>query len=187
MINQELEETSSRVRRWDAGEELSSAWFICASREAKRNYKKCDSNSRRMSLRLDMRLQVRDDLISGKLDALGIREGAPLEEGPIPIPAHLFPRGGDDTAEIDWDMSVLRSSGYSFSRIRVAKPPRSMPPRETEAGPPKQVTGGEPEKTFVAAAPPADVSNGEGRRENKPSVSRMGRPSKDAQIREIFN
>jgi hypothetical protein len=78
-----------------------------------------------MSHRLDMNIQVLEDLMSGKLVAWGFREGAPLEEGPAQIPAHLFPRDGDDTAAVDWDVSTLTSSGFTFVRIRVARAPRT--------------------------------------------------------------
>jgi hypothetical protein len=75
-----------------------------------------------MSYRLDMKFDVLDDLVAGKLIALGFRDGASLEEGPVLIPAHLFPRGGEDTAVVDWDLSTLKSSGFSFTRIHVTKP-----------------------------------------------------------------
>jgi len=75
-----------------------------------------------------MKFDVQDHLVAGKLIAFGYREGAPLDEGPVQIPAHLFPRGGEDTAAIDWDLSVLRSSGFTFARIRVTKPQRPRKP-----------------------------------------------------------
>jgi hypothetical protein len=87
VINRKPKATLSRVRQWDEGEPLSFAWFGCASPEAKREYRACDIDSRRMSYRLEMQSQVLDDLISGKLVAWGFREGAPTEEGPMLIPA----------------------------------------------------------------------------------------------------
>jgi hypothetical protein len=118
VTNRKPKPAQSRVRQWENGEPLAAAWFVCASWEAKRKYQTCDSDSRRASLRLDMQFQVLDDVISGKLVALGLRERAPLKEGPVTIPAHLFPRGGDETAVINWDMSALRSSGFVFVRSR---------------------------------------------------------------------
>jgi hypothetical protein len=114
-----------------------------------------------------MQFQVLDDLISGKLVAWGMRDGAPIEEGPIPIPAHLFPRGGEDTAEIDWDSSALSSSGYSFNRIRVAKPVRNNP-RRTKAEPPT---------ASREATPPAPLE--------PRSIKKKGRPSVDEPLRAI--
>jgi hypothetical protein len=128
VINRKPKATLSRVRQWDEGEPLSFAWFGCASPEAKREYRACDIDSRRMSYRLEMQSQVLDELISGKLVAWGFREGAPPEEGPMLIPAHLFPRDREDTADIDWQALSLRSSGHSFDRIRVTKP-QAGPPR----------------------------------------------------------
>jgi hypothetical protein len=139
-----------------------------------------------MSYRLDMKFEVQDDLVAGKLIALGFRDGAPLEEGPVLIPAHLFPRGGEDTATIDWDLSALRSSGFSFVRIRVTKPPRRDPRRKKVAEPSNEVAGGEPKQYIPTAASRPDESTNRGRRESKPSSSRMGRPSKDAEIWEIL-
>jgi hypothetical protein len=185
VTNRKPKATSSRVRQWDEGEPLSFVWFACASREAKREYQTCKIDSRRMSHRLDMEIQVLDDLISGKLVAWGVREGAPLDEGPTLIPPHLFPRDGDDTAAVDWSTSALRSSGFSFLRIRVMKPPRKRPERKKVARPSRQVTGGEPEQT-IPTAPSAGMSNSGDGRQNKPSNARMGRPSKDTQIREIL-
>lgn len=135
MTNRKPKATSSRVRQWDEGKPLSFAWFECASPEARRKYEECDSDSRRMSLRLDMQFRVHDDLISGKLVAWGFREGASPEEGPTSIPAHLFPRDKEDTAAIDWKASALRSSEHFFSRIRVTKPQRRTRRKKQAPGP----------------------------------------------------
>jgi hypothetical protein len=88
-----------------------------------------------MSLRLDMQFRVHDDLISGKLVAWGFRQGAPPEEGPALIPAHLFPRDREDTAAVDWKASALRSSGHFFDRIRVTKPKWRTPRKKQTSGP----------------------------------------------------
>jgi hypothetical protein len=136
VTNRKPKAASSRVRHWEEGEPLSFAWFGCASPEAKREYRACEIDSRRMSYRLQMQSQALDDIISGKLVAWGFRDGAPPEEGPMPIPAHLFPRDREDTADIDWSASSLRSSGHSFVRIRVAKPEIAAP-RKKRATVPK--------------------------------------------------
>jgi hypothetical protein len=135
-----------------------------------------------MSLRLDMQFRVHDDLISGKLVAWGFREGAHPEEGPTLIPAHLFPRDREDTAAVDWKASTLRSSGHFFDRIRVTKP-RS---RKRSTKPTKKATqDGQTETT-------ASQTDSDGGKKTKPAhpseppKPRMGRPSKDAQIREIL-
>ena len=114
--------TSSGAPRWEAGEPLSFAWWDFATEEAKREYRSCQIDSRRMSYRLDMKFDLLEDLVAGKLIAFGFRDGAAVDEGPVLIPAHLFPHDGEDTAAVDWENSALRSSGFSFLRIRVAKP-----------------------------------------------------------------
>jgi hypothetical protein len=81
---------------------LSFAWFAFATPATKLQYQDCEIDSRRMSHRLDMEIQVLDNLKSGKLLAWGVREGASLDEGPTLIPSHLSPRDGDDTAAVDW-------------------------------------------------------------------------------------
>ena len=73
MANRKPKATSTRVRLWDHGKSLSAAWFVCAARDAKRKYQKCDSDSMRYSLRVDMQFQILDDLISllsNRLDVL---------------------------------------------------------------------------------------------------------------------
>jgi hypothetical protein len=122
VVDRKPKVASPRVRQWEEGEPLSFAWFGCASSDAKREYRACDIDSRRMSYRLQMQSQALDEIISGKLVALGFRAGGSPDEGPMLIPAHLFPRDREDTADIDWQASSLRSSGHSFVRIRVAKP-----------------------------------------------------------------
>ena len=110
----------AQVLQWEHGTSLSAAWFLCAS-EAKFEYRTCEIDSRRMSHRLDMKYEVLEDLMDGKLVAWGYREGAAHNEGPVEIPGHLFPRDGDDTAAVDWDLSTLTSAGYLFARIRITK------------------------------------------------------------------
>jgi hypothetical protein len=126
---------SHRVRQWDEGKPLSFAWFDCASPDARRIYQKCNDDSRRESLRLEMQFQVLDDLFSGKLVAWGFQEGASLEQGPTPIPAHLFPRDAEDTAVLDWRNSTLKASSFFFDRIRVTEPRARTPRNKRVSGP----------------------------------------------------
>jgi hypothetical protein len=126
---------SHRVRQWDEGKPLSFAWFDCASADARRIYQKCNDDSRRESLRLEMQFQVLDDLFSGKLVAWGFQGGASLEQGPTPIPTHLFPRDAEDTAVIDWRNSTLKASSFFFDRIRVTEPRAGTPRKKRVSGP----------------------------------------------------
>jgi hypothetical protein len=129
-----------------------------------------------MSLRLERQFEVLDDLISGKLVAWGVREGAPPEEGPMLIPAHLFPRDREDTADIDWSASSLRSSGHSFVRIRVAKP-QIAALRKKRATVPKikqiELPLTPPATPMPASVPPA-------------TRKQMGRPSVEKPLREVI-
>jgi hypothetical protein len=176
VVNRKPKATSSRVRQWDEGEPLSFAWFGCASPEAEREYRACDLDSRRMSYRLEMQSQVLDDLISGKLVAWGFREGAPPEEGPMLIPAHLFPRDREDTSDIDWSESLLRSSGHSFVRIRVAKP-QIVALRKRRATVPKIK---QTESPLALPVPPMPASA-------LPTTrKKMGRPSVEKPLREVI-
>jgi hypothetical protein len=174
--NKKLTAASSRARHWDEAEPLSFAWFGCASPEEKREYQSCEIDSRRMSYRLDMQSRALDDIISGKLVAWGFRDGAPPEDGPVMIPAHLFPRDREDTADIDWSASALRSSGHSFVRIRVAKP-RIPAPRKKRAVIPKikqtELPPALPVLPTVASVSPA-------------TRKKMGRPSVEKPLREII-
>ena len=88
-----------------------------------------------MSLRLQMQSDVLEGLIKGKFVALGFRGGASPEEGPVLIPGHLFPRDREDTADIDWEASSLRSAGHFFERIRVTKPQAPARPRKPRSQP----------------------------------------------------
>ena len=124
-----------------------------------------------MSVRLDMQFQVQDDLISGKLVAWGFREGAPPENGPTLIPAHLFPRDREDTAAVDWEASALRSSGHFFSRIRVTKPQRRTP-RKKQSGP-----ASEPAPPSATSGPAPIVSE---------TPKKMGRPRVDEPLRAVI-
>ena len=129
-----------------------------------------------MSYRLDMKFDVLDDLVAGKLVALGFREGAPLEEGPVLVPAHLFPRGGEDTAVVDWDNSVLRSSGFSFVRIRVAKPQIAALRKKRAAVPKIKQT----ELPLMLPVPPMPTFVPPAMRK------KMGRPSVVKPLREVI-
>jgi hypothetical protein len=155
---------------------LSFAWWGCAPWEDRHKYQACDSDSRRMSLRLEGQFQVVDDLISGKLVAWGFRGGAPPEEGPMLIPAHLFPRDREDTADIDWSASSLRSSGHSFVRIRVAKP-QIAAPRKTRATIPK-IKQTESPLTLPVPPMPASVP--------PTTKKKMGRPPVEKPLREVI-
>jgi hypothetical protein len=144
--------------------------------EERRKYRACDSDSRRMSIRLEMQSQALDDLISGKLMGWGFREGAPPEDGPSLIPAHLFPRDADDTAAIDWQSSALKSSSHAFVRIRVAKPARTTRPRKQTKG---STTGKpQPPTSAAAVAPPSLV-------EPKLMKKKSGRPRVDEPLRAV--
>lgn len=93
MANRKSKPTSSRARQWEGGKPLSFAWWDFATDEARREYQTCQIDSRRMSYRLDMKFDVLDDLVAGKLIAFGFRDGASLEEGPVLIPAHFQEAG----------------------------------------------------------------------------------------------
>jgi hypothetical protein len=129
-----------------------------------------------MSYRLDMQFNLLNDLVGGKLIALGFREGAPLEEGPVLIPAHLFPRGGEDTAVVDWDLSTLRSAGFSFTRIHVTKPPVGM--RRSQRA--LSSSSKQSETPLALAVPPMPPT--------VPPAARkqMGRPSVEKPLREVI-
>jgi hypothetical protein len=175
VTNRKPKAASSLIRHWEEGEPLSFAWWGCASWEDRRKYQACDSDSRRISLRLERQFQVLDDLISGKLVAWGFRDGASPEEGPMPIPAHLFPRDREDTADIDWSASSLRSSGHSFVRIRVAKSQIATLKKKRATVPKiKQTESPTPPVTPV----PTTVSPA--------TRKKMGRPSVEKPLREVI-
>jgi hypothetical protein len=123
-----------------------------------------------------MQFQALEDIINGKLVAWGFRAGAPPEEGPVPIPAHLFPRDREDTADIDWSASSLRSSGHSFVRIRVAKP-QIAALRKKRATVPKIKQTESPLAPPVTPTPPT-----------VPPATRkkMGRPPVEKPLREVI-
>jgi hypothetical protein len=145
---------SRRIRQWDEGKPLSFAWFDCASPDARRIYQKCNDDSRRASLRLEMQFQVLDDLSSGKLVAWGFQEGASLEQGPTPIPAHLFPRDAEDTAVIDWRSSTLKASSFFFDRIRVTEPRAGTPRKKRVSGPTSKQAKPSPAPSAIPAPTP---------------------------------
>jgi hypothetical protein len=126
-----------------------------------------------MSYRLDMQFDLLDNLVAGKLIALGFREGASLEEGPVVIPAQLFPRGGN-TADLDWRMSTLRSAGFSFTRIRVTKP-RAGARKRTSAAEAEQI--GLPLASSITPSPRPAVS---------PRPKKKGRPPVGEQLRVVI-
>jgi hypothetical protein len=167
--------TSSRARQWEGGEPLSVACWDFATEEIRHEYQTCQIDSRRMSYRLDMQFDLLDNLVAGKLIALGFREGASLEEGPVVIPAHLFPRGGNDTADLDWRMSTLRSAGFSFTRIRVTK-------RQAGARRRKRTSASNSEQTSLPLASSIASSP-------RPAVleqpKKMGRPPVGEQLRAV--
>jgi hypothetical protein len=167
---------SSRARRWEAGKPLSFAWWDFASEEIRRVYQTCDIDSRRMSHRLDMKFDLLDDLVAGKLTAFGFRDGASLEEGPVLIPAHLFPRGGEDTAVVDWDLSTLKSSNFSFTRIHVTKP---------QAGP-RRVKRTSAAKSEEARPPSAASITPSSRPLVSQQSKKMGRPPVGEQLRAVI-
>jgi hypothetical protein len=173
VTDRKLKAAQSRVRQWDEGEPLSFAWWGCATPEAKREYRACDIDSRRMSYRLEMQSQALGDIISSKLVAWGFRDGAPPDQGPVLIPGHLFPRDREDTADIDWSASSLRSAGHFFVRIRVAKPQianlRKKPPAVRNAK--SQATP--PVPTMPSINPPT-------------TRKKMGRPSVEKPLREVI-
>lgn len=167
--------TSSLARQWERGEPLSVACWDFATEEFRREYKTCQSDSRRLSYRLDMQFDLKDNLVAGKLIALGFREGAPLEEGPVLIPPHLFPRGGNDTADLDWHMSTLRSAGFSFTRIRVTKPQAGARRKKRTSAAQAEQTG-LPLASFVTPVLRPVVSE---------QPKKMGRPPVGEQLRAV--
>ena len=129
-----------------------------------------------MSYRLDMKFDVLDDLVAGKLIAFGFRDGASLEEGPVLIPAHLFPRGGEDTAVVDWDLSTLRSSSFSFARIHVTKP-QAGPRRGKRTSAVKSEQARLPLAASITPSPRPLVSK---------QSKKMGRPPVGEQLRAVI-
>jgi hypothetical protein len=166
---------SHRARQWDEGKPLSFAWFDCASPDGRRIYQRCNDDSRRASLRLDMQFQVLDDLVSGKLVAWGFEEGASLEQGPTPIPAHLFPRDAEDTAVVDWRKSTLKASGFFFDRIRVTKPRADTPRKKRVSGPTSKRA--KPSSAPSATPAPTPIIS--------TSPKKKGRPRVDGPLRAV--
>ena len=122
MTNRKPKAASSPVRHWEEGEPLSFAWWGCASWEDRKKYQACD---------IDFATHVlspRDAIPSFRrhhqwqTGRMGLSRRRTSGRRTVLIPAHLFPRDREDTADIDWSASSLRSSGHSFVRIRVAKP-----------------------------------------------------------------
>jgi len=168
VTNRRLKASSSQVRQWDKGEPLSFAWFAFATPATRREYQTCEIDSRRMSHRLDMKFQVLDDLMRGNLIAWGFREGAPVDEGPALIPGHLFPRDGDDTAAVDWEISTLRSSGFSFVRIRVTKPRTSTPRKKRTSAP--ESKRAKPSPVPPLTPPPTPLVSEPAKKKGRPRV-----------------
>jgi hypothetical protein len=178
VVNQKSKATSSGPPHWETGEALSFAWWDFATKEARREYQTCQIDSRRISHRLDMKFDVLEDLVAGKLIAFGFRDGVVFDEGPVLIPAHLFPRGGEDTAVVDWDNSVLRSSGFSFLRIRVARP------EVTDLGK-TRVEGAESERTDLRTTRPVTPRPTSTPVPTTPR-KKMGRPPVGEQLRVVI-
>ena len=176
MANRKPNPTSSPARQWEGGEPLSVACWDFATEEIRHEYQACQIDSRRMSYRLDMQFDLLDNLVAGKLIALGFREGAPLEEGPVVIPAQLFPRGGNDTADLDWRMSTLRSAGFSFTRIRVTKPQAGARRRKRTSAAEAEQTG-LPLSSSIAPRPRSAVSA---------QPKKKGRPPVGEQLRAVI-
>jgi hypothetical protein len=175
VANREPKPASSRIQ-WERGKPLSFAWWDFATKEGRREYQTCKLDSRRMSYRLDMKFDVLDELVAGKLIAFGFRDGAALEEGPVPIPAHLFPRGGEDTAVVDWDLSTLRSSGFSFTRIQVSKPQAGTRRKKPTSAAKSEQTR-RPPASSITASPRPVVSE---------RPKKMGRPPVGEQLRAVI-
>jgi hypothetical protein len=175
VANRKPKPTSSRTQ-WGRGKPLSFAWWDFATKEGRREYQTCKIDSRRMSYRLDMKFDVLDELVAGKLIAFGFRDGAALEEGPVPIPAHLFPRGGEDTAVVDWDLSTLRSSGFSFTRIQVSKPQAGTRRKKPTSAAKSEQTRRSPASSITAIPRPV-VSE---------RPKKMGRPPVGEQLRAVI-
>ena len=176
VTNRKPKPTSSRARQWEGGESLSAAWWDFATEEVRREYRTCQIDSRRMSYRLDMKFDVLDALVAGKLIAFGFREGGPLEEGSVLIPAQLFPRGGEDTAAVDWDLSTLRTASFSFTRIRVTKSqPGTRRTKRTSAAKSEQTRP--PPASSVTPSPTLAVPE---------QPKKMGRPPVGEQLRAVI-
>jgi hypothetical protein len=175
VTNRKPKPTSSRALHWEGGEPLSVACWDFATEEIRREYQTCQIDSRRMSYRLDMQFDLLDNLVAGKLIALGFREGAPLEEGPVVIPAQLFPRGGNDTADLDWRMSTLRSAGFSFTRIRVTKQQAGARRRKRTSAEAEQT--GPPLASSIAPSPRSAASA---------QPKKKGRPPVGEQLRAVI-
>jgi hypothetical protein len=175
VANRKPKPAPSRTQ-WERGKPLSFAWWDFATKEGRREYQTCKIDSRRMSYRLDMKFDVLDELVAGKLIAFGFRDGAALEEGPVPIPAHLFPRGGEDTAVVDWDLSTLRSSGFSFTRIQVSKPQAGTRRKKPTSAAKSEQTR-RPPASSITASPRPVVSE---------RPKKMGRPPVGEQLRAVI-
>jgi hypothetical protein len=108
----------SRLERWEAAVPLGFACFSCLGRDALRKYQTNNSDHARAALRHEMKHELLRRLADGKLTALALLEGAPPDEGPVPIPRHLIPT---DDREVDWDRDSLTSAGHNYVRIRVSR------------------------------------------------------------------
>jgi hypothetical protein len=107
---------------------------------------------------------------------MGLSSRLTPDEGPTPIPAHLFPRDREDTADIDWPASSLQSSGHSFVRIRVAKPEIAAVRKTRVKAPKIKQTESPltlPVSPIQASVPPA-------------TQKKMGRPPVEKPLREVI-
>jgi hypothetical protein len=111
-------ESASFLKQWESATPLGKACFVCLGREALRRYQTNRSDHARAALRRDMEYELLHRLADGKLTALGLREGASPDEGPVPIPTHLFPT---DEREVDWDRDSLTTAGHKYVSIRILR------------------------------------------------------------------
>jgi hypothetical protein len=116
-----------------------------------------------------MQFQVLDDLFSGKLVAWGFQEGASLEQGPTPIPAHLFPRDAEDTAVLDWRNSTLKASSFFFDRIRVTEPRARTPRNKRVSGPTSKQA--KPSSAPSAVPAPTPIISKSPKKKGRPRVA----------------
>lgn len=114
--------SQSAFGQWEAGQDLSFAWYTCVSGAQEREYQAEESDGRREFLRRTMKDDLLRQVADGELLAFGLREGDSPDVGPVLIPRYLFPSSGQDAVDVHWDLNVLVSAGHRYTRIRIAKP-----------------------------------------------------------------